>query len=279
MTVNEDDRQFVAEYVLGTLPAALRLMVRARVAEEPEIAALAQLWQQRLAPLHELAVPIAPPRDLWPEISALVAPPDLSPAEVASGKAAASAALPEFIIPAAEETDDPEIVEAAPLDAADLAAAATPLAEVPDGTGAPVRSRWKPAAVILGLVLLAVGGAFAYREFDRAQEQHYLATLQEGRAAAVIVRLDPRSGDLQVRPLLDPAPDDKTYQLWLVPDGQPPRSLGTFSGAFGTRSDAVRRLGARGAAKAMLQVTIEPEGGSPFAPTGEVVYSGRLLPE
>ncbi|WP_341988513.1 anti-sigma factor [Azorhizobium sp. AG788] len=273
MTVNEDDRQFVAEYVLGTLPAALRMMVRARFDDEPEIAKLAQMWQQRLAPLHELAVPIAPPRDLWPDIAAIVAPPDYTPAELASGKAAASAALPEFAIPASEpedgDADGPSFSKPG-------AAASSVLSAGPSGS---VGRGWKRGAILLGGALVAVGGTFGYREFDRAQEQHYLASLQDSRAAAVLVRLDPRTGDVIVRPLLDPAPDDKTYQLWLVPDGQPARSLGTFKGAFGAKSDAIRKLGVKGAAKAMLQVTLEPEGGSPFAPTGDVLYSGRLLPE
>lgn len=274
MTINEDDRQFVAEYVLGTLPAALRLMVRARFADEPEIAELAQMWQQRLAPLHELAVPIAPPRDLWPDIVAIVAPPDYTPAELASGKAAASAALPEFVIPASEPEDgEADRADTSPVLAGPSSAIAA------DGASAAVGRRWKVSAILLGVALVAVGGGFGYREFDRAQEQHFLASLQDARAAAVMVRLDARSGEVIVRPLLDPAPDDKTYQLWLVPDGQPPRSLGTFNGAFGTKSEALRKLGVKGAAKAMLQVTLEPEGGSPFAPTGEVLYSGRLLPE
>lgn len=271
MTVNEDDRQFVAEYVLGTLPAALRLMVRARFNDEPEIAALAQMWQRRLAPLHELAVPIAPPRDIWPDIAAIIAPPDYTPAELASGKAAASAALPEFVVPAKE----PEPDDAGTGEGTSPVVLAAPL-----GTASGPQARlWKLTAILLGGGLVAVAGTFGYREYERAQEQFYLASLQEARAAAVLVRLDPRTGEFIVRPLLDPAPDGKTYQLWLVPDGQPPRSLGTFNGAFGTRSEAIRKLGPKGAAKATLQVTLEPEGGSPFAPTGEVVYSGRLLPE
>ncbi|WP_029006046.1 anti-sigma factor [Azorhizobium doebereinerae] len=263
MTVNEDDRQFVAEYVLGTLPAALRLMMRSRIAEEPEVAAVARLWEQRLAPLHELAVSIAPPDDLWADLAGSLSPPPVAPPEPSAAPADGTpAGDTAFAIPASVDAD-----EAAPTLAA-------PLEGMPGSA-----RRWRWVALGLGVALVGLAGGFAYREWGRTGGPYYLASLQEARAASVLVRIDARDGGLLVRPLLDPAPEGKTYQLWLVPDGQPPRSLGVFNSAFATRSDAVRRLGVKGAAKAMLQVTVEPEGGSDTVPSGEVLYSGRLMPE
>ncbi|TDT92585.1 anti-sigma-K factor RskA [Azorhizobium sp. AG788] len=279
MNLSEDDRQFVAEYVLGTLPAALRLMIRSRIEEERAFGAVSRQWEQRLSPLHELVVPVAPPADLWRDVAVNLIPrpiertPDepAKPAD-AKGKAKDGKGAKEakgakgpggFAIPAAvDAAEAPPIIELAPN--------AAILSQM---------RRWRWAAIGLGVLLVACAGTFGYREWDRSVAQRYFALLQEGRAASVLVRIDVSDGDVTVRPLVDPAPAGKSYQLWIVPDGQSPRSLGTFSSSFATRSDVVRKLGAKVAAKATLQVTLEPEGGTSELPSGDVLYSGRLLPE
>lgn len=65
----ESDRILAAEYVLGTLDREERRQARARLAGDPQFAALVRLWERRLSPLHELAVPVAPPPDIWPAIA------------------------------------------------------------------------------------------------------------------------------------------------------------------------------------------------------------------
>ncbi|GGF82928.1 hypothetical protein GCM10007301_48830 [Azorhizobium oxalatiphilum] len=268
MTVNDDDRQFVAEYVLGTLPAALRLMTRTRISDEPDIADVARMWERRLAPLHELAVPIAPPADLWADIAVSLIPPPipLTPEEEEEIKKGLPALQDAFAVPNKAEAGDNEPV------------LAEPLGDMAPGVQARLK-KWRWTAILLGVALVGGGSVFAYREWDRYTDLHYFASLQAERSAAVLVRVGVRDGDILVRPFLDPAPAGQTYQLWLVPDGQPARSLGTFSSGFTARSDILRRLGPKGAAKAMLQVTLEPGSGSDVVPTGEVLYSGRLLPE
>ncbi|MGU3494101.1 anti-sigma factor domain-containing protein [Xanthobacteraceae bacterium A53D] len=296
MSVNDDDRQFVAEYVLGTLPGALRLMIASRIADEADITEVARMWEQRLAPLHELAVAIAPPDDLWPELARSFAPPPIprdepeeggkdgkadgkgkdakgksakdqnATGKEPKGKVGLPAKTEAFSVPSKVDDDEEAPKLAAPL-----------------GDEAPGLQRraklWRWTAILLGIGLVGTGGTLAYREWHQGQDLHYLASLQAERAASVLVRIGVRDGDILVRPMLDPAPEGKTYQLWLVPDGQSARSLGTFTGAFATRNDLIRRLGAAGAARAMLQVTLEPAGGSDVMPLGEVLYSGRLLPE
>ncbi|MEP9353830.1 hypothetical protein ABLE93_09550 [Xanthobacter sp. KR7-65] len=74
---SEADRILAAEYVLGTLDREERRQVRARCASDPPFFSLVRLWERRLSPLHELAVPVIPPPDIWRAISAdlRVAPP------------------------------------------------------------------------------------------------------------------------------------------------------------------------------------------------------------
>lgn len=65
MSPEEEEREaLAAEYVLGTLDAA---QARA-VGDDPAMAALIAAWEARLAPLQALALPEAPPADLWARI-------------------------------------------------------------------------------------------------------------------------------------------------------------------------------------------------------------------
>lgn len=70
-----DDLQMqAAEYVLGTLDAAQRRAVQARIAHEPALRAAVEYWEQRLLPLTALAPPAEPTPALWPRIAASIAP-------------------------------------------------------------------------------------------------------------------------------------------------------------------------------------------------------------
>lgn len=63
-----------AEYVLGTLDAARRRAIEARIAHEPGLRAAVQDWEQRLLPLTALAPPAEPTAALWQRIAASIAP-------------------------------------------------------------------------------------------------------------------------------------------------------------------------------------------------------------
>ena len=63
--MTEEERDALAgEYVLGTLGAAEARAVR----DDPAMAPLVAAWEARLAPLHALAPPEAPPPELWARI-------------------------------------------------------------------------------------------------------------------------------------------------------------------------------------------------------------------
>ncbi|MGJ7486491.1 anti-sigma factor [Variovorax sp. LT2P21] len=72
---NDDDLQSLAgEYVLGTLSAAKRREVEARMAVEPTLREAVEGWEQRLHPLTALAEPVEPSAALWARIERSVAP-------------------------------------------------------------------------------------------------------------------------------------------------------------------------------------------------------------
>ncbi len=66
--LSADDHELAGEYVLGTLDAARRRAVQARLADEPALQAAVLAWEERLLPLTELAEPATPSAHLWRRI-------------------------------------------------------------------------------------------------------------------------------------------------------------------------------------------------------------------
>jgi anti-sigma-K factor RskA len=77
------------EYVLGLLDAAGAASVEQRARTEPDLAAAIAAWENRLDPLADLAVPVAPSDLLWHRIAG-----DLRPAQVPSQPPAKPKATP-----------------------------------------------------------------------------------------------------------------------------------------------------------------------------------------
>lgn len=67
------DEILAAEYVLGLLEGEELLMMRGRVAREPELADLVANWESRLAPMIDEVQSINPPADLWQRIHSEIA--------------------------------------------------------------------------------------------------------------------------------------------------------------------------------------------------------------
>ncbi|WP_191577874.1 anti-sigma factor domain-containing protein [Achromobacter insolitus] len=61
--------ELAGEYVLGTLPAARRRDVNARLPHDAALRAAVDRWEERLLPLSSLAQPIKPSPGLWPRIA------------------------------------------------------------------------------------------------------------------------------------------------------------------------------------------------------------------
>jgi anti-sigma-K factor RskA len=142
------------------------------------------------------------------------------------------------------------------------------------------RSRSRIAAVFAVAVLVLATATLSFflvtTRQDLSEERSLVSSLlrrEEGLRlngnGAVAAVLPKKSGSVFVVDGLDDAPDNKTYQLWLLQEGQDPVSAGTFDVRDGRailNSDE-NLEGFAGAA-----VTVEPEGGSP-APTTEPVMA------
>jgi anti-sigma-K factor RskA len=104
----------------------------------------------------------------------------------------------------------------------------------------------------------------------------YVAVVDsDGHEPALIAEVDTAAGIIRVRSLKAETPQGKSLELWHVEEGKQPRSLGVLKAGL----DAQSIKDTAGPVNGLLAVSVEPEGGSPSgAPTGPIVYTGRLIP-
>lgn len=90
-----------------------------------------------------------------------------------------------------------------------------------------------------------------------------------------VVSVDQRSSTLMLTPLhTHEIAKDHSLELWTIPAGGKPRSLGLLSDASPTQLTLAARMPDPGST---LAISLEPQGGSPTGqPTGAVLYSGAI---
>ena len=102
-------------------------------------------------------------------------------------------------------------------------------------------------------------------------------TLTDGKSA-FMATVDRMTGKVMLMPAIDtPAPADHTHELWLVPVGGTPQSLGSFVANGPVLVKMPDDMMPHAGTDAMLAISVEPMGGSTTgAPTGPVVASGKM---
>lgn len=142
---------------------------------------------------------------------------------------------------------------------------------------------WRGAAaafaattIIAAVLALAVAGPS--NEPDNA---YYAALQADATAPSVLIRFDPDTNRLSIAGLLGAESAEPVQpELWVIPPGGAPRSLGLIAGLDGdllpgieVGADTARAI----ASGATLAISLEPPGGSPTgAPTGPVVAAGAV---
>jgi len=109
----------------------------------------------------------------------------------------------------------------------------------------------------------------------------YLAVLEDPKThKPVLLAMAARNSDeLMVKPIdVRPLPTDKDLELWALPEGAKPRSLGVV----GAVDKSMIRLASASENELgnipMLAISLEPKGGSPTGdPTGPVLYTGKCM--
>lgn len=118
--------------------------------------------------------------------------------------------------------------------------------------------------------------AMAMQMMDKPEIQ-YVAVLQDqAQNASMLVTFDPGKKTLTLKRVGGfQEASDRSLELWALPPGQAPRSLGVVQGQPVVRLTA----GSREVTTApTLAITLEPKGGAPGGkPTGPVLFKGALL--
>lgn len=232
-----------ASHALGTLRGGARRRFEAIARESASVRAAALIWQGRLASMTELQPSIVPDAAVWTRIRNLIE------AEQAGQALARQRAAPPAALPA---------------------------------QGGWLRSLalWRSASLAgaLATVIAVVVGLDLQKQLETAPTVQYVAVLADDKAAAsMLVTFDPKNRQLVLQRVGSYQPGaDKSLQLWALPPGGAPRSLGVLGDAPAlklTASEAdVRAVPA-------LAISLEPKGGVPSerGPTGPVLFHGPLI--
>jgi len=125
------------------------------------------------------------------------------------------------------------------------------------------------AAILAGLLL---------REQQRAEAPIVVVLAAQDGRPALIASLDRASRVMTIKTVGgEPVPPDRSLELWMLPEGAAPRSLGVLPPAGVARVTLPALPDAAFVDGPALGVSLEQAGGSPTgAPQGLVLYRGRV---
>ena len=229
-----------AQYVAGTLRGPARRRFESLLGGHPVLRAAVAAWQARLLPLTAVLVDEAPPAHTWARIAQRLWPQGAE--EAMAGRTTASAA----------------------------------------GAWWRGLAVWRAASGLATAVAVGMGVLLAN---PQPQAPPVVIVLQGTEAGSPLAGpfVASLSGDgqaLVTRPVQAVAmAPGRTLELWAVPPQGQPRSLGVVSadGVTVIRRDKLPKGLLDPRNTAALAVSVEPPGGSPTgAPTGPVIYAGKL---
>lgn len=234
-----------ASHALGTLRGGARRRVETLAREQAPVRAAALVWQGRLASMTELQSPVVPDPAVWTRIRNMI---------------------------------DAEQAQLALTRQREAAAAAQQRKPAGGWLGSLALWRGATAAGALATVLAVTVGLNLRDQLQNAPAVQYVAVLSDDKdAASMLVTFDPKKRQLvlqRVGGFSEGA--DKSLQLWALPPGGAPRSLGVLDRAPGLRLPASE---ADVRAVPTLAISLEPKGGVPSegGPTGPVLFKGALI--
>jgi anti-sigma-K factor RskA len=257
--------RLAAAYALGTLRGGARRRFETQARQSPTLRATALAWQERFAAITELQHVQSPDPNVWKRIQNVVE------AERAPVKPAQSATADNHWLSALR------LWRTAALGAGLATVAAFGVSVYLVGE---MRNRESQLAQVdRARSTLAEQNAQLTAQLQATPEIQYVAVLADERTApSMLVTFDPKHNTLTLKRLGDyQAAPDKSLQLWTVPPGGGPKSLGVIGG------NAVIKLTAAEAQVRdphVLAISLEPKGGVPSetGPTGPVLFKGPMLP-
>ena len=138
-------------------------------------------------------------------------------------------------------------------------------------------SLWRGLAVAGFALAFALGLLLLAPTTERPFESVVVVLAGPDAKPALLATAERASRYLTVKAVAAEVPAGRALELWMLPDGRPPVPMGLIP------ATGIDRLPLRAPAGVVLQdipalaVSVEPPGGSPTgAPTGPVVYTGRV---
>jgi anti-sigma-K factor RskA len=229
-------------YVVGTLPPRAHAWVERRLRHDVALCFAVTAWQDHLARWVEMLAPVEPRPEVWEALARRVG----------------AAAAPVVVAPALS--------------------APRPAIEPEPSRWVGSLSFWRGSAqfAFAAALALAIGLALALQP---APPPTHTAVFADGQGRPVWI-LEARlpEGRLALRALAAAQPPpERAYELWMLPAGGAPVSLGLLPASGTTELTLSPELGLRLQTAAGLAVSVEPAGGSPTGqPTGPVVYQAAL---
>lgn len=265
-------QRLAAAHALGTLRGGARRRFEAIAREQPVVRAAAIEWQIRVGSLNELQAPAEPGPQVWTRILNLVR---------ADEEQAALQRQRERATAAGAGARGGWWHNLALWRGAGLAGVAVAVLAALLVPGLQ-REAGQRAAQIASLqqTMQARDARVAEleRELQAAPEVRYVSVLTDDKnQPAVLVTFDGRNNRLslqRVGSFREAA--DRSLQLWAVPPGATPRSLGVLTPErllqLASNENAVREI-------PLLAISLEPLGGVPGdrGPTGPVLFHGALI--
>lgn len=233
------------EYVLGVLDAVQRRQVQARIEADPAFARLVAEWEQRFAALSDEIAPETVPAHLWPRIRTRLGWPAVEGERRGVWQSVG-------------------FWRGATALAAAAAVAAVLIGRVPP---TPTPTPAPPPVVVAPPPPPVVEPAKPVTTLAHDDgSPGWLASIDAARGVVTMVPV-PAPADAQGR----------VAELWLIPAGEAPRSLGLVSTDKAhsvTVPDELLRALAQGST---LAITLEPPGGAPQGvPTGPIIAKGAI---
>ncbi|MGB4857833.1 MAG: anti-sigma factor [Dokdonella sp.] len=250
-----DDGDLAGEYVLGVLDAAQRSDVQARLDRDAALAGDVQSWETRLTPLFDEVAAADVPGYVWGRICN------------ALGLQPASSATPSR---AAEAVDAKKSF----WDSLGFWRGVSGLAMASAGVLAIALMTQKPTIVEVPVEVAVEVPA----PVPPPPQSGLVSTLaQDNGNAGFVAAVDRDTGMMTVTPLMAAPDDGRVQEMWVIPNGQKPISLGVLDASKPQAHKLPSNLLASVSTDAIFAVTLEPPGGAPGGnPTGPIIAKGPI---
>ncbi|MCQ8783573.1 anti-sigma factor [Mangrovibrevibacter kandeliae] len=242
---NEPGEDLAAEYALGLLGAADRRSVERRRDRDPAFDADVAAWEERLAPMLTVVEPVAPPAAVWEAIEG-----DLDRMQRRAAERSAQHGQARPSAGAAPRRDAGRL--------------------------------WRWLA-IGSMTITAACLALVVYNLVATENLPRLAAVRlgpDGGAPLFTAVIDPGSNSATLVPAgVSPDAQGRVTELWLLPQGDKPISLGVVATDKAQQVQLPDDFASLSGSAMALAISLEPKGGSPTGqPTGPVVASGPLQP-